>query len=296
MELIMIGRATDVPSVTLSVRLYRLFLIVYPKSFRREYGPQMLQVFRDYSIHTYKRRGPSGMLSLWALTLLDLLRSMVEQHLQRETFMSKNTLIRLSGWAMAIGGATSAIGFMSLILDETTGSWRGWVTLEDLLVIAFFVGPIGAGLGLLGLRARFGESIGPLGSNVLLLGAIVGIPLVVIGDIVQAIPNSLGDNGFWIFSVGLFAIFVGLELYGILALRKKPQSRWNGLAAVAGLPVSLAGVIVAATGPTTTNDTVLAVAYPFIALFAVMAVALVMLGYLVQADLPEELTAEPANA
>ena len=71
--------------------------------------------------------------------------------------MTRNTLIRMSGWAMAIGGSASAFGLIAVLLMEQfflriTGVWEG------ILVIAFFYGPLGVGLGLLGLRARYGRN------------------------------------------------------------------------------------------------------------------------------------------
>ncbi len=291
-------RNEDAATVFLSVRFYRLFLVLYPTSFRREYGPHMLQVFRDCSIRTYRRSGPSGMLSLWALTLLDLLRSTVEQHLQRETFMSKNTLVRLSGWAMVIGGAASGIGFTLLMLTGWMMTVPKGTALEAILVVAFFYGPIGVGLGLLGIRARFGPAVGGLGQGALLIGGTAGTALIVIGNVIQSLPNNLDDNGFGTFMYGLFAVFVALELYGVLALVHTPQARWNALALVAGLPITVVAVLVvilgsAGNGPNPFPDPMAAVSA---GMSAVMGVALVMLGYLVQADLPEEATAEPVTA
>lgn len=290
----------DAVSVSWSVQLYRLFLVLYPTSFRREYGPHMLQVFRDCSIRTYRRRGPSGMLSLWALTLLDLLRSMVEQHLQRETFMSRNTLVRLSGWAMVIGGAATGIGFLLFMLSEQYGIVslaKGGVS-EILLLVAFFYGPALVGLGLFGVRARFGRTVGSLGEGALLMGGIGGTALIVLGDVVQSLPNNLDDNGFVFFMLGLFMVFVALEVYGVFAFIRRPQTRWNALALVAGMPLTITAVIVAMAGPGGNGPGRLPEPWAtlFALSFAVMGVALVMLGYLVQADLPEEMTAEPAGA
>lgn len=286
--------ASDTLAVRLSVRIYELLLNIYPKSFQREYGPHMLQVFRDCSLRSVEREGSTGMLSLWVLTLLDLLRSTVEQYLEKETMMTKNTLIRLSGWAMAIGGAASAIGFVVLVMAEQSGgSWPS--VLEPLLAAAFFIGPAGVGLGLLGLRARFGEAVGEPGRSFLLLGSIVGTALVAVGDIVQYLTNDLDDNGFGYFMFGIFAIYGALETYGILALVRKPQLRWNGLAVVAGLPISIVGVLSALMGSSSSViDTPILVA--FITMFFAMGVAISMLGYLVQLDLSDDLAAEPAGA
>jgi hypothetical protein len=52
--------AGDALAVRLSVRIYELFLNIYPKSFQREYGPHMLQVFRDCSIRSFEREGSTG--------------------------------------------------------------------------------------------------------------------------------------------------------------------------------------------------------------------------------------------
>jgi hypothetical protein len=292
------NHSAESATVSISVYFYRLVLVLYPTSFRREYGPHMLQVFRDCSLRSYNRSGPSGMLSLWALTLLDLLRSTVEQYLQRETFMSRNTLVRLSGWAMAIGGAATGFAFMIFMLTgwmKTVPKGTAW---EAILVVAFFYGPIGVGLGLLGVRSRFGSAVGSLGQGALLIGATIGTALIVIGDVVQSLPNNLDDNGFGYFMYGLFVVFVALELYGVLALVYKPQARWNALALVAGLPITATAVLVAlpgsgGTGPNPFPDPLAVVSA---VTFAVMGVALAMLGSTVQSDLPEEITAEPARA
>lgn len=282
--------------VSLSVRLYELLLVVYPRPFRNEYGRHMLQVFRDCSLRVHKEEGFVGLISLWALTLLDWLRSVVEQHLEKETLVTRNTLIRLSGWAMVVGGAASSLGVIFLILSEeyllrVSAMW------EAVLVVAFFYGPLGVGLGLLGLRARYGEDIGEVGKLAMLVGAIGGIALVLIGDVVQSLPNNLDDNGFWIFTVGLFLTFAILELYGLVALIRRPQERWNGLAAVAGLPISIMALITASSSNgAEAGSLIFSLAIIFISLLIIMGIALAMLGYQLQAEAPEHVSAEAGSA
>lgn len=287
---------TEVTVVSLSVRLYELLLVVYPRPFRNEYGRHMLQVFRDCSLRVNKEEGFVGLISLWALTLLDWLRSVVEQHLEKETLVTRNTLIRLSGWAMVVGGAASSLGVIFLILSEeyllrVSAMW------EAVLVVAFFYGPLGVGLGLLGLRARYGEDIGEVGKLAMLVGAIGGIALVLIGDVVQSLPNNLDDNGFWIFTVGLFLTFAILELYGLVALIRRPQERWNGLAAVAGLPISIMALITASSSNgAEAGSLIFSLAIIFISLLIIMGIALAMLGYQLQAEAPEHVSAEAGSA
>jgi len=59
-------------AASLGSRLYALLLYVYPRSFRREYGESMLQLFND------QRRavsGAGGNAMLWLKTLRDLVQS-----------------------------------------------------------------------------------------------------------------------------------------------------------------------------------------------------------------------------
>jgi hypothetical protein len=51
------------------------------------------------------------MFSLWMLTLLDLFSTAVEEHLHRETNMTKEKFIRLSGWALILAAVTLVVGF-----------------------------------------------------------------------------------------------------------------------------------------------------------------------------------------
>ncbi len=137
--------------------------------------------------------------------------------------------------------------------------------------------------------------MGGFGKGALLLGGIAGTGLVVVGNIVQSLPNSLSDNGFWIYLIGTFLVFIALELYGILALVRKPQRRWNEAALVAGFPISLMALINAVFGPDRFDVLPLPVFVAFTVLFVGMAIGLGMLGYMVQADLSEELSMSPTG-
>jgi hypothetical protein len=64
--------------LSVSDRLYRLLLMGYPASFRRRYGVEMAQVFRD-CVRDACRHG--GLLGLWVCTLGDLLATVPVEHL-----------------------------------------------------------------------------------------------------------------------------------------------------------------------------------------------------------------------
>jgi hypothetical protein len=59
-------------AVYASERLYRALLAAYPREFRREYGPQMRQVFRDLCREERRKNRKTGLGQLWIRTALDL--------------------------------------------------------------------------------------------------------------------------------------------------------------------------------------------------------------------------------
>ena len=61
----------------LSCRVYRLLLLAYPSAFRREYGHQMQQVFRDCYRDETRRNNVAG---YWIRTLLDLVLTAIKEH------------------------------------------------------------------------------------------------------------------------------------------------------------------------------------------------------------------------
>ena len=58
--------------VSLSERVYRALLTMYPKEFRQEYGPQMNQLFRDQCREELDSGGVVALAGLWFRTLLEL--------------------------------------------------------------------------------------------------------------------------------------------------------------------------------------------------------------------------------
>ncbi|HET9713019.1 MAG TPA: hypothetical protein VFP64_14085 [Pyrinomonadaceae bacterium] len=64
--------------MNLSTRVYGLLLLAYPAEFRREFGNEMLQVFRD-SYRTEARNG--SVPSFWLRTLLDLVSTAAKERI-----------------------------------------------------------------------------------------------------------------------------------------------------------------------------------------------------------------------
>jgi len=165
----MISKPIENPIVTISVNVYRTLLIAYPTKFQQEYGSHMSQVFRDCCLRSFRQNGKSGMLNLWAITLFDLLRSSIEEHLQKETFMTKSKFIRLSGWSLMLGAVTFFLFIMSTYLDSKIGigiPFKFRRSFADFgFLLSVWVTPILMGVGLLGLRTRYGEEVGIFGKK-----------------------------------------------------------------------------------------------------------------------------------
>lgn len=67
-----------------SEQVYRVLLLAYPKEYRREYGPQMEQAFRDLRREALRRGGGIGLARLWVRVGLDLASSAVVERSRAE--------------------------------------------------------------------------------------------------------------------------------------------------------------------------------------------------------------------
>ena len=64
-----------------SLRLYTLLLLIYPRSFRREYGELMIQLFRDMMRDGIRQRGGLGAIEVWWRVVAELPATEWQQHL-----------------------------------------------------------------------------------------------------------------------------------------------------------------------------------------------------------------------
>ena len=98
-----------------SERVYGALLLMYPKSFRDAYGPQMVQVFGDLCRAERERTGMVGLAMLWVRTVLDLLRTAASERTRTAsgaTFVipvaGSPPMVRWGG-AAAISGAVFSL-------------------------------------------------------------------------------------------------------------------------------------------------------------------------------------------
>jgi hypothetical protein len=284
--------STNAALVTFSIKVYRLLLVSYPAGFRQEYGTHMVQLFQDCSIRSYRQGGASGMLSLWAVTLFDLIRSLVDEHLQKETIVNKALLIRLSGWALILGAVLFSWGFMASALMEIRffpypGLYGFYEGSTEFGVILF--GPPLIAVGMIGLLVQYGGGVGPIGKTALLIGAIGGAGAIPLAYLFEAIVprETVGRFEGWIlgFVVGLMLMFTALALFGFLALRRKAMPQWNGLPIIAGLWFPTLAIMSLATGSVFLNSDSVQIIIPTLLIFAT---ALIVLGYNLHTDSHEE--------
>jgi len=277
----MISKPIENPIVAISVKVYQALLIAYPARFQQEYGSHMLQVFRDCCLRTVRQSGTNGTVRLWAVTLFDLIQSVVSEHLHKEIEMKKEMKpedIRRAGWMLILGTPAFIFGTY-----WETSVWDLWIVGFPLLLISIFM----LAYGLRGIQARYGGTVGSLGANTLQIGAIL-----------SPITSLIGLVGAWsinwmspLIYMGPAIILTCLTIFGLMALFKSPLLSWKPLTIFAAIwyPVFFANFLIgwATSGkmPTVTfnNSDLLIMAVP--------GIAMIMLGYILQSDVPEEIPA-----
>src|ERR1041384_144432 len=92
-------------TVDLSSRVYKVLLLAYPSAFRREYGHQMQQVFRDRYRDEARRNGYLAVADYWLRTVLDLALTAMREH--SENFRKDQNIMRRD--IVSLAGCTAII-------------------------------------------------------------------------------------------------------------------------------------------------------------------------------------------
>jgi hypothetical protein len=286
----MISQHAELLIVAFSVRVYKMLLAAYPTRFQQEYGPHMVQVFRDCCLRTVRQGGRNGMARLWAVTLLDVVQSAVSEHARKEIEMKKEMKpedVHMAGWALMIG---TTVFVIALLAGYVADAFNADLWMLSRLLIPFLCMPLML-VGMLALWSRYGEKVGGVAKNILLITAVLGTITSVAGIFLAGVNES------WLLIyTGPAVLFTGLTLFGVAALYKKPLARWNSLPLLAGLwypifffPQSQLSILVTG-GPYIENVNTLPAAL-ITALIMLQFGALFMLGYILKSDVPEEMVA-----
>jgi hypothetical protein len=139
-----VSRTPPKSAFSLAERLYRILLYVYPAAHRREYGPLMVQLFRDLSRASYHQRGFGGLIQLWSHILADTAVAATVEHLS--TLLKGGQLMtRKQHWmVLALAGLPLEFGmmlylinpaFMSQMLALNAAQPVGWMMLAAIFIL-----------------------------------------------------------------------------------------------------------------------------------------------------------------
>jgi hypothetical protein len=202
----------------------------------------------------------------------------------KETFMTRSEFIRLSGWSLMLGALTFLLFILLELLANDVytpygpmGTYAGFGFL-----VSVWVTPILFGVGLLGMRARYGDQVGGVAKNVLLIGAVSG-PLI---NIIGITVPQIGGWSWLLPFTGNAVLLACLSIFGISALSAKPLTRWNSLPFIAGVwypVITILMLILEFMGGLQTP-----LATPAFIFVPLQCVLLILLGYRLQAEVPQE--------
>jgi hypothetical protein len=231
----------------MSEQLYAALLYLYPEEFRAAYGQQMRLTFRDVCRVAYHQNGMGGLLALWLPTLLDLLKSALEERTRKgEITMSKERLMASAGPLTIVVGALMLVGPISDLVQlvrprYTETLWEFFHFQTAAMSVAVMI-PAFTGTWL-----RFKEAAGGLGRLGLILNVAgcvtfcLALSADFLLDALHLLKHPTGPN--YAMAASIVSILIGHVLFGINALRYKLLPRWNATPLLVGLTTPLLGVL-----------------------------------------------------
>ena len=123
---------------TISVHVYGALLYLYPASFRRQFGNEMVCDFQDQTVEAWAIGGVAGLLSFWLSVARDLIASLARQWLRLGTPAGS------AAWAISLGliavlqGSTKRQADIppTLTADQETNFMLVGLAVVVLLIVA----------------------------------------------------------------------------------------------------------------------------------------------------------------
>ncbi len=184
---------------SVSERVYQTLLFAYPKGFRREYGAQMAQTFRDLYREERRRSGKFRVAGLWVRTLLDLIATAT---VERSNDRKQNGEVIMGDRRLAVVGfllVSAPLYFVSAsLLKYGLGVGLLFDPLEAFLSVAqrrevfnlvspvVFLGGLGLALALNAysvLRLNVGREEGAVVSTVRLEVKLLNLAVIAVGSL-----------------------------------------------------------------------------------------------------------------
>jgi hypothetical protein len=222
----------DAQLLEISQRAFTRLLMLYPREYRQEYGPQMAQLFKDCSREAVGQSGAAALLTLWTATLLDLFKTAFEEHLKELTHMSKEKFTRLGGWAL-IAGAVLLLPLMGLGDIETLMGGLGVYLKAGLAAGTMLL----LATGVLALRNALGNEGGTSGKGALSFSVAMTV-IAAFGGIGMGLGIP-GDIWWTLFFFGLVLHLLGIGIFGVLCMQRRTLPRLNWLLAAGGLALPI---------------------------------------------------------
>lgn len=203
-------------SIDIVANLYRLLVFIYPASFRQEFGPEMIVIFRDISCAEHDKKGAAALIGLWVALFFDLVATAVVERVREVFGMSTSDLGRLAG----VGGILAGVMWLGIVVFELA------LGLDDTEGLIWAIPPALMLPVILALYLQFEHSIfGVLGLVVFTLGTVLMVLAMIFfelgDDQVFTYNAAVGAVGAFGFSVIAYSIQgIGLLMTGI-ALRSR---------------------------------------------------------------------------
>jgi hypothetical protein len=197
----------------LSNNIYSLLLYLYPNAFRREFGREMTQVFRDDTRHTLSECGWTGLVRLWLIIVIDLNKSVLAEHLSELLHRPQHPYVRWSGVPATVGGI---VWLTPWFLQRA-----GWeISVSSQLLMSLF-GLILVALGLTGLHLRLrasGSRLSAVAYGLSLLGGVVVLCPVVFVLLTQ---QETDGAALGVVIAGVICMVLGLMIMGVITLSRR---------------------------------------------------------------------------
>lgn len=230
-------RTTTTPTMlTTSERVYQLLLWLYPPDYRREYGPDMMQLFRDLQRDALRQRGAAGLMGLWMRVIIDFAVSMLSEYRRHSARLSGAPFARSSGSLLMLVGCLFALGSISQLQPGSHYTFHGVYLVSFMAFLsAVLLIPVGV-LSFLALVAPYESAAAKSALWIAALGVPVGLFSAMM---IEAIGHQ--DDGAWSVSVvGVLAHLIGMGLYGIATNRLRTRTSWRLLPiAIAVIPFAI---------------------------------------------------------
>jgi hypothetical protein len=218
------------------VRLYRLCLWLYPSGFRRDYGRQMLILFRD-CLREAQPGGAGAVTALWGMTMLDVVTSVPRAHIEE--------------WSAMQASYTRSSQIGAICAFVATVLWLIIFGVGD--TFATFGGILGGVLVLVGMAATFGAVAGLYyrlaateKSPFTLMGGISGIVglVVLVGGVGVTVSDPNNEWGWYAFmsALGLLALAFGLMGFSSSSKRSLGPLRFAPLLTL-GVPIMVVMIL-----------------------------------------------------